>query len=86
MKNSQTSNLEKGYELEIGGIMFELRPESPVSVGVYVDEIRLPEMFSLHHQTNKRKLHPQGGLSDAQKDRYLRDVAIYLTNHPEVLK
>ena len=86
MKNSQTTEPKKGYELEIGGIIFELRPETPVSVGVYVDGIRLPEMFSLHHQTNKRKLHPQGGPSDAQKEQYLRTVADYLTKNPEVLK
>jgi len=76
----------KGYELELSGTVFAIRPETPVSAGVYADGIKLPEMFTLQHQTNKRKLHPQGGPSDAQKEQYLRTVAGYLTEHPEVLK
>ena len=86
MKTSQNSKPKKGYELDIDGIIFELRSETPVSAGVYVDGFRLPEMFALHHQMHRRKNHPQGGPSDSQKEQYLRTVAAYLTDHPEVLE
>jgi hypothetical protein len=76
----------QSYSVEIGGILLELRSGSPVSAEVFVDGFKLPEMFTLHHQTHRRKLHPDGGPSDAQKDKYLRTVAHYLTQHPEVLQ
>ena len=83
---SQSFKAEKGFELEIGGIQFELRPDTPFSADVYVDGFQMPEMFTLNYSARVSKLHPNGSPSDAQKEQYLRTVANYLVIHPESLQ
>jgi hypothetical protein len=75
----------KSYSVEIEGKLFELRPDTPFSADVYVDDVKLPKVFSLNYSGNVTNLHPSGKPSDEQQERYLNVMANYLTKHPEVL-
>ena len=75
----------KSYSVDIEGKHFELRPDTPFSADVYVDDVKLPRTFSLNYSGVASHLHPSGEPSDKQKQRYLSVMADYMTKHPEVL-
>ena len=75
----------KTYSVEIEGKLFELRPDTPFSANIYVDDVKLPNLFSLNYSGVASYLHPSGEPSDKQKNRFLNVMATYLTKNPEVI-
>lgn len=67
-------------KLEVDGRVFELKPEGPYCLALFVDGDRASNMYSLHF-ADKGKKPKVGPPSVAQREAYLRNAAQYMKSH-----